>query len=154
MRVHRYGLLKKPVFIIMQRIKDYETRTNRFHWVNGKHLEAQKHESGILYLLAICSSFLLISTFSCVLASLSLLLEIILLGMVNSKSFDSSWYVSQQKIKFYQDVWNGAEISHREKKEKVSFCTSSTFPTIKECIVSEDKPHLTTDNNGVKTFIR
>lgn len=59
----------------------------------------------------------------------------------------------------------GAEISHREKKEKgertranknsyLSFCTSSILPAIKECIVSEDKPRLTTDNNGVKALIR
>lgn len=72
LRVHRFGLLQKSMFVIMWKTKDDEPRTNSSHQVNENNLEAQKHETelGTLYPLAISPSFLLISTFSRVLTSL------------------------------------------------------------------------------------
>lgn len=95
----------------MQRIKDDETRTNGFHWVNEKP-RSMSREFCIFWL------YIDLNLFLCI-------------GLTVSPTRDNSarhgkFKVIQQFLvcistenQILSDVWNGAEISHREKEERV-----------------------------------
>lgn len=138
----------------MQRTGDDEAKPNRSYWGTEKNLEPRSiiQNQNDTDISSIGPSSLLISAFSCILTSLScttgngskhgklnsiqqFLVYIPTQNQILSVCTEWSRSFTLEKIK--EDVKEpGAD-----KNSYLSFYTSPTPPTIKECIVPEDRTH-------------